>query len=499
MAGKQNELKSTVDGSKIRNGGKGRKGLIRWIIVVIVLVIVAFAAIYLLRARATTTSTYQTTTVTRGTLAATIGATGNVHANQAAVLTWQNTGTIGIIKVKPGEQIKSGDILGSLILVPLTQSTLESNLVTAQENLAQLTSPEAIANAKLAITKDQTDVINAQYGVNNLKYWQNTSLIQNQYASVVIAKENLEKAKTAYDDANVGEYINNAAEASLFQALYNAQKVYDAAENSYSTYAQKPTQRQIDEAQATLDLANAKLAQDKIYLAALTGGTVPADATGTALLQLKQAQLAVRSAQENLDAARLTAPFDGTVTEVTGMVGDQVSPGTSAFRVDDLSRLLVDVQVSEVDINNVTVGQPATVTFDAVLGGEYHGKVVDVARVGTTVQSVVNFNVTVELTDPDAKVKPGMTASVTITVQSLDNVLLVPNRAVHLVNGQRIVYVLRNDQLSEVTVTLGASDDTMSVVVSGELSVGDVLVLNPPVNFGPGQGGGGGGGMFGGG
>jgi HlyD family secretion protein len=132
------------------------------------------------------------------------------------------------------------------------------------------------------------------------------------------------------------------------------------------------------------------------------------------------------------------------------------------------------------------------VTFDAVPGKQYHGKVVEVSRVGTSVQNVVNFSVTVELTDPDVDVKPGMTASVTITIQSLTDVLLVPNSAVHLVNSQRVVYVLRNGQLAEIPITLGASDDTMSVVLSGDLSVGDVLVLNPPINFRPGQGGGGG-------
>ena len=297
----------------------------------------------------------------------------------------------------------------------------------------------------------------------------------------------MDKAQAAYDNANVGPYINNADEAALYQVLYNAQQAYNRAENSFSTYSQKPTQRQIDEAQANLDLANATLEQDKTYLTALTGGSVPAGATGTALLRLKQAQLAVQSAQENLDTAKLASPINGTVTEVSGMVGDQVSPQTEAFRVDDLSRLLVDVQVSEVDINNVAVGQTAVVTFDGALGREYHGKVVAVSQVGTSVQSVVNFNVTVELTDPDADVKPGMTASVTITIQSLTDVLLVPNGGVHLVNGQRVVYIIRNGQLLEIPVTLGASDDTSSEVTSGDLSAGDVLVLNPPVNFVPGQ------------
>jgi HlyD family secretion protein len=211
------------------------------------------------------------------------------------------------------------------------------------------------------------------------------------------------------------------------------------------------------------------------------------------------AQARVDAAQATLNFSRLAAPFAGTVTEANPKVGDQVSPGTTGFRVDDLSRLQVDVQVSEVDINSIALDQPAVVTFDAVLGKEYHGKVVDVSRVGTSVQSVVNFSVTVELTDPDADVKPGMTASVTITIQSLENVLLVPNQGVHLVNSQRVVYILRNGQLLEIPVTLGASDDTMSVVTSGDLSVGDVLVLNPPANFRPGQGGGGARSIFGGG
>jgi HlyD family secretion protein len=362
----------------------------------------------------------------------------------------------------------------------LTQSTLASNLVTAQENLAELTSPEAIANAKLSVTAAQTDVTNAQTAVNNEQYWQNNALIQNYYAAFVIAKANLDKAQTAYDNAHVGQYINNANEANAYQSLYKAQQAYNTASYYYSLYSQKPTQTQLDKAQANLDLANATLKNAQIYLAALTGRAVPADATGTALLQLEQAKLAVQTAQENLDAAKLTAPFNGTVTEVSGMVGDQVSPGMNAFRIDDLSQMKVDVQVSEVDINSVQVGQPVTLTFDAISGKTYNGKVVEVAQAGDSVQGAVDFTVTVVLTDMDKSVKPGMTAAVTITVKQLNNVLLVPSRAVRLVNNQLVVYVLRNGQAQEVNVTLGASSDTMSEVVSSNLKAGDLIILNPP-------------------
>jgi HlyD family secretion protein len=489
--------------SKQSNGSKNRRAR-TWIILAIVIVAIAVTGFLVITKLNNNKAApqYQTVKAEKGTLTATIGATGTVRSNQSAILTWQTTGNISVIKVKTGDQIKADDVLASLVLPPVTQTTLEYNLVTAQENLAELTSPEAVANARLAVTTADKDVTNAQTYLNNQLYWKNDALIQNYYANYVIAKDALDKAQTAYDAAKVGDYINNANEAAAYQRLYNAKEAFDTAEYYWSLYSQKPTQRQMDEAQARLDLAKATLKNAQIYLAALNGGDVPAEATGTALLKLKQAQMAVKTAQVNLDTAMLTAPFSGTVTEISGLVGDQVSPGTKAFRIDDLSQMKVDVQVSEVDINSVQVDQPVTLTFDAISGKTYNGKVVEVSRAGDAVQGAVNFTVTVGLTDPDSNVKPGMTAAVTITVKQINDVLLIPNRAVRLVDNQRVVYILVDGQAQDVNVTLGASSDTMSEVVSGSLKAGDLIILNPPSTLftrPSGNGTGGGGGPFGGG
>jgi len=118
--------------------------------------------------------------------------------------------------------------------------------------------------------------------------------------------------------------------------------------------------------------------------------------------------------------------------------------------------------------------------------------------VGNVTQGAVNFTVTVEITVADEQVKPGMTAVVNIVVNALKDVLLVPNRAVRLVDGQRVVYVLRNGQPVEVKITLGASSDTVSEVVSGDLKEGDLIILNPSTTL-ISPGGGMGGGPFGGG
>ena len=101
-------------------------------------------------------------------------------------------------------------------------------------------------------------------------------------------------------------------------------------------------------------------------------------------------------------------------------------------------------------------------------------------------QGIVNFTVTVEITDADELVKPGMTAAVNIVVKEVKNALLVPNRAVRLADNTRVVYVLKDGQPVMVKIRLGQSSDSMSVVVDGDLKEGDQVILNPPSqSFGP--------------
>ena len=163
----------------------------------------------------------------------------------------------------------------------------------------------------------------------------------------------------------------------------------------------------------------------------------------------------------------------------------------------------MDVEVSEVDINQVKEGQPAILTFDAILAKEYQGEIVEVSPVGTQQQGVVNFKVTVEILDADEDVRPGMTSAVEIIVSQLENVVLIPNQAVRAEEGTRVVYILgENSELTKVEVKLGASSERYSQLLEGDLQTGDLIVLNPPSDFfsgGPPGGGGfgGGGGGFG--
>jgi HlyD family secretion protein len=203
------------------------------------------------------------------------------------------------------------------------------------------------------------------------------------------------------------------------------------------------------------------------------------------------AEAKVAAAQATLNQAMITAPFNGLLTDASVLAGDQVAAGKMAFQVDDLSHLLIDVDISEVDINSISVGQEVTVNFDAVQRKDYHGEVISVAGSGVEAEGSVNFKVTVELSDADELVKPGMTAAVLIQVRNVEDALLVPNRAVRVVDAKRVVYTLAEDgSLTPVEVRLGATSDTHSEVVGGDLQEGDQVVLNPPAttNFGPGNG-----------
>ena len=342
-----------------------------------------------------------------GAAGAAVTASGFVVTDQQANLAFSLAGNIKLVSVVAGDQVQAGQTL-----VQLDDTSQQIALDQANLALREVTSPEAIANAKLAITTAQTNATNAQTALNNEQYWHNTALIQNYYANYVIAKANLDKAQKAYDGAHVGQYINNANEAAACNSLYIAQQAYNTAQFYYSLYSQAPTRTQQDQAQANLDLANATLKNAQIYLAALTGGTVPADATGTALLHLKQDQLAMQTAQADLDATRLVAPFSGQVASVTTNLGDYVSPGQGILVISDVNHMHVETtDLSERDVPKVKLGQVVTVTIKA-LNQDSSGKVSAISPLADTLGGDVVFKVTILLDTLPSNVRSGMSVDV---------------------------------------------------------------------------------------
>ena len=401
-----------------------------WIIIGVVAAVVL--AVVFFSTRGSAEPLFQTAAVERGNLVAMVGATGSVRARQSAILIWQTTGVVKDIYKEVGTPVKRDEILASLDKNSLNQSVIlaESDLASAKKALEDLLS---------------SDTARAQ------------------------ALRAVDTAEEAYKKAyNYRLELNGLISITETYLVRGVPKV-----RTYKGYADAET---IADADEKLALAEAQLKDARRNLDRLQNGVDPAD--------LAAAEGRIAAAQSTLNMAHIIAPFDGTITQAEPSIGDQVTAGTVAFRIDDVSHMLVDLQVSEVDINNVTIGQPATLTFDAILTKEYHGKVVEVGQAGDTVQGVVSFTVTVELTDADELVKPGMTAAVNVVIEEQKDVLLIPNRAVRLVDGERVVYVLVDGQPVQVKIKLGTSSDTMSVLVGGDIKEGDQIILNPPSNNG---------------
>ena len=412
-------------------------------IVIPVSILVILAVIFLaVRGGGNTQTQYQTAKVEKGELVATVGATGTVRARQSVTLVWQTSGSVDAVNASVGDRVAAEAVLASLSPTSVSQNIIlaEADLVNAQKALDELVASDTVrAQAWIALRQSQDDY---------------------------------EKARDLYD-----AYVSGPYEYE--------QIVYVTVRGMRVPTIETVKVEQVDDetladAEADMVFKKAKLDDAQRAYDRVKNGPNPADVAA--------AQARVNAAQATLDMARLIAPFAGTITDAHPLSGDQVTAGTLGFRVDDLSRLYVDVEISEVDINSIAVGQPVTLTFDAILGQEYHGEVTQVSQAGNTVQGVVNFTVTVRITDADEQVKPGMTAAVTIVVKEIKDVILVPNRAVRVVDGKKVVYVLRDGLPVQVEVRLGSSSETMSVLAGGELKVGDLVILNPPAIF---EGGGG--------
>jgi HlyD family secretion protein len=463
-------------------------------------------------------STLETVEVQLGTLSARISATGTVRSNQSAIVTWGTSGRVGNVNVAMGDPVGSGDVLADLVATSLPQNVImaQYDLVAAQgalENLSDAYSALALADAQKAIADAQDAVEDAERTLRNYQTPAPQTDIDQAFADMLLASNALDKARDNYEPYT-DKPEDNLTRANLLSKFATAQEQYDGTVRTYNSLRGTASQTTIAIAEADLVVAREQLADAGTEYQRLLAGVESDDVLA--------AQAKIAAAEATLKGAWVEAPFDGVITKVFNQSGDLVNAGSAAFQGDDLSRLLVDLEVSEVDITQIEIGQSVEMTFDAIRGRQYHGAVVEVAMVGDNQGGVVSFDVVVELTDPDKDVRPGMTAAVSIVVQQLAEAMLVPNQALRVVDGERVVYILSDVEFpaadaessngfqdfmrglrsgdqpmiatTMIEVTVGATSDSYSQILAGDLQIGDQVVLSPPTDMStslePGSGGG---------
>jgi HlyD family secretion protein len=450
------------------------------IIAVVVILILAFLGLGALRrGRQAGNDELETVAIERGDLTAIVGATGTVRAYQYALLSWETSGTVDDLNVDIGDQVGEGQILAML-----EQSSLPSQILLAQTDLFAaeraledlLESNQSQAAAQMALAQAQDALRQAEYTWTVRQEGNRASgeTLQIAQANLVLAERKVEQAEDAYNHVS-GRPADDPQRAYALAQLAQARQERDSILRQLNWYTGHPTDIQQALLDAEVAVAQAQVEDAQREWERLSGGPDPAEVAA--------AEARVAAARASLEAAQIIAPFDGTVTSIEMHEGDLVSPGSPAIGLANLSSLLIDVSVSEVDINRISVGQEASLIFDAMPELTYTGRVTQVSLVGVVSQGVVNFNITLELIDADEMVRPGMTAAVNLVVAEIEDILLVPNRAVRLREGERVVYVMRGGRPTPVTVRLGSSSDLYSQVLEGDLEEGDEILLNPPTSF----------------
>lgn len=509
-------------------------------IVVLSLIGIGLLAINLFQARAQSEviSNLQTEAARRGELEITIDATGVVRAEQSAFLRWKTTGTVEEVKVKAGDQVSTGNTLAVLQEESLAQDVIlaQAELIEAQKALDDLyrsqtqqalaqqamedaqqaledaARPEALqAEGLEKLAKAKEAVEDAEMVLYIVEKHVSQSAIDQAYASMILKERTLKDTRKQVEKierrlnlpkSELQPWESQSLYRKILKALNlklaNDQLVYEQSEEKYTNLLAPVDPTDLAIAEANLALAKAQLIQaerdweqvkdglSETEIAVLEAELADAQREWERLKDgpneddITAAQARITAAKAALSQTTILAPFDGLITQVSSTPGDLVTSGDIAFRLDDTSRLIVEVDVSEIDVNRLGPGLPVILTLDSVLAKEYDGRVIDVPSVGEVNQGVANFRVKVEIINPDENVKPAMTSDAIFVINKLDDVLLVPNRALRFIEGQRVVYILQNDQITPIAITLGSSSNTYSQVLEGNLDPGDQIVIDPP-------------------
>ncbi|MDE3136375.1 MAG: efflux RND transporter periplasmic adaptor subunit [Acidobacteriota bacterium] len=397
---------------------------------------------------------YETVALDRGTIQASVTATGTLNA---------------VINVQVSSQV-SGNIKALYA---------DWNSKVTQGQLVALIDPQIF----------QTQVDQAQAAVNSA------------HAAVLTAEAQLEKTRADLAGAAAAEKAAESAVARDRANELNAQAQWQRIDELFRDGIVSQTDH--DAAKATYDASVAQVAADQAQVDAARQTVQSAQAQvrvaesqlTSARAQERQTRAALQQSQVNLDHTRILAPVDGTVVarrmDVGQTVAATLNPPIIFEIAQDLTKMQVDTNVDESDIGNVRMGQKATFTVDAYPGTMFHGTVTDVRKAPISTQNVVTYDVVIGVSNPELKLFPGMTANARIFTNRVDNALRVPNVVLRLKPSAEVLeqlglpapeagkphmYVLAEGKLKAVPVTYGLSDGRYTAIVSGDVRAGDRVV-----------------------
>lgn len=299
---------------------------------------------------------------------------------------------------------------------------------------------------------------------------------------------------------------NGQVIAQIDPALFQARVDQARAELKNAQAAVEREKATLLDNQRTLQRYRTLLAQDLISQMEVDTSQTKVNQSqanlGAAQAQVETARANLTSAQTNLNYCTIRSPVNGIVISRNVDVGQTVAASLQAptlFTIaQDLREMEIHTNVDEADIGRVRLDQAGRFTVDAFPGENFKGRVYQIRNAATTVQNVVTYDVVLEVKNPDLKLKPGMTANVSIIVEEKEDVLRVPNAALRFKppsggekgkaearkpKGGPLVWLLGPDKkLKPTPVKTGINDGKFTEILSGPLKEGDPVVVEASTN-----------------
>jgi HlyD family secretion protein len=364
---------------------------------------------------------YLTAKVERGNLRNTVTATGTLQAVTTVQVGSQASGTISSLSADYNSVVKKGQVIAQL-----DPAVSKAQVDQARANLQQ--AQAGLQQAKAAVSNSRAGVSDAQARAQGA-----SSTAQNNQAGVAAAQANLAVLKAQQDDALS---LLNQQEA-LVKGGIIAQRDLDVAKTAYQTAQAKYDQgvAQLNQAKLSQQMAagsgiassQAQVQQSQAQVQQSQASVSAAEA------QVQQAQAALQLAEVNLAHTTIASPIDGIVVSRDVSVGQTVAASLSAptlFTIaNDLTKMQVIANIDQADIGLVENAKAVKFSVDAFPGKDFDGKIEQMRLNPQTVQNVVTYNVVIDVDNPEQKLKPGMTANLTVTIDERNNVLKVANAA----------------------------------------------------------------------
>ncbi len=451
-------------------------------------------------------------TVRAGTITATVNATGSIEPEAEVSLTFGLAGTINEVNVARGQTVTAGDVLATLnteelaLAVQQARDALEVlRLTLAQrQNLAPSTATLAAAQADIDAAEANKAVAEgnlaaAQAALQQTQAQKSQLLTGPTNSEIAAAEADISAAyvqeklwQDRYDRLIQGELLGwpeEEARANLEAAikahlaaqarLQDIQAGARPADIQLADAAIANAQAAVQSAQAAVTVAEANIARAE---AAYQKLLEPVSVDDLAILeaQVRSGETNLALAELRFEESQIVAPIDGKVATVFISPGEQAVPGSPAIIIVNEGAFHITVNVDEIDIDQIVVGQPVEITLDAISDVVIAGSIADIAPTPQTAGGVITYLVTINITDTgDLNLRPGMSANASVVVEEVSDVLMVPNWAIRLdrETGEAYVSVQRGENsFEEVKVVTGLRNELYSEVLSG-LDEGDVVVV----------------------